>query len=239
MTGEPVRLDALVIAIDGPSGSGKSSVSRRVATVLGLACLDTGAMYRAVACAALDRGLDLQDADAIARLAREADLVQSTDPAQESVVIDGVDVTAAIREPRVSAVVSDVATNLEVRAELIARQQAVAAAGRVVIEGRDITTVVTPTAPVRILLSADPDARVARRARELHGDTDAGSLAATHDSIVLRDARDSTVASFLTAAEGVVEIDTNVLGFDEVVDAVLQVVVARVPEAVGVLESAR
>lgn len=239
MTGEPVRLDALVIAIDGPSGSGKSSVSRRVATVLGLACLDTGAMYRAVACAALDRGIDLQDVGAVARLAREADLVQSTDPAQESVVIDGVDVTTAIREPRVSAVVSDVATNLDVRAELIRRQREVARAGRVVIEGRDITTVVTPDAAVRILLSADADARVARRARELHGAVDADALAATRDSIVLRDARDSTVASFLAAADGVVEIDTNVLGFADVVDAVLQVVVARVPEAVGVLESAR
>lgn len=242
MTPEPIRNDALqglVIAIDGASGSGKSSVSRRVAEVLGLGCLDTGAMYRAVACLALARGLDLQDGDAVAALARDADLVQSTDPAHESVVIDGRDVTAEIREPRVSAVVSDVAQNLEVRAELVARQRAVAERGGVVIEGRDITTVVTPDAPVRLLLTADPEARVARRAQELHGTADEAALAATRDSIVVRDARDSAVTAFLSAADGVVEIDTSHLGFDEVVDAVLTVVVERVPATAVVLESAR
>ena len=239
MTPETPRLDALVIAVDGSSGSGKSSVSRRVAAVLGLGCLDTGAMYRAVACAALDRGTDLQDGPAVAELARAAVLEQSTDPEHESVVIDGVDVTAAIREPRVSAVVSDVARNLDVRAELIARQRAVAAGGGVVIEGRDITTVVIPDAPVRLLLSADPEARIARRARELHGVADAEALAATRDSIVLRDARDSAVTSFLEAADGVTHIDTSHLGFDEVVQAVLAAVVQRVPAAAEVLESAR
>jgi cytidylate kinase len=239
VTPEPVRLQTLVVAIDGSSGSGKSSVSRRVAGVLGLACLDTGAMYRAVACAALDRGLALGDEDAVAALARAARLEQSTDPSHESVVIDGVDVTSAIREPRVSAVVSEVARNLQVREELVARQRAVAAAGGVVIEGRDITTVVAPDAPVRVLLTADAEARVARRARELHGASDAAALDATRDSIVVRDARDSAVADFLTAAEGVVEIDTSHLGFDEVVDALLQVVAARVPEAAAALESVR
>ncbi|RKS77879.1 cytidylate kinase [Motilibacter peucedani] len=239
MTPEPVRLASLVVAIDGSSGSGKSSVSRRVAGVLGLACLDTGAMYRAVAAAALDRGIDPGDGAAVAALARAAHLEQSTDPAHESVVIDGLDVTAAIREPRVSAVVSEVARNPEVRAELVARQRAVAEAGAVVIEGRDITTVVAPDAPVRLLLTADAEARVARRAQELHGASDAAALAATRDSIVERDARDAQVNDFFTAADGVVEIDTSRLGFDEVVDAVLQVVVARVPEAAAALEAVR
>ncbi|WP_130494409.1 (d)CMP kinase [Motilibacter rhizosphaerae] len=238
MTGAPAPLQRLVLAVDGPSGSGKSSVSRRVARVLGLGVLDTGAMYRAVTCAALDRGLDLADADAVAALARAAQLEQSLDPERESVVIDGTDVTTAIREPRVSAAVSAVATNLAVREELVARQRAVAASGGVVIEGRDITTVVAPDAPVRILLTADEGARVARRARELHGTADAQALAATQDLVVLRDARDSTVAAFTTAAEGVVEIDTSALGFDEVVQAVLDVVVARVPEAAAVLHPA-
>lgn len=239
MTPEPPRLADLVIAIDGSSGSGKSSVSRRVAGILGLGCLDTGAMYRAVACAALDRGVPLSDAAAVASLATAAQLEQSTDPEHEAVVIDGVDVTAAIREPRVSAAVSEVARNLDVRAELIARQRAVAASGAVVIEGRDITTVVAPEAPVRLLLTADADARVARRARELHGAVDAAALAATRDSIVLRDAKDSAVTEFLAPAEGVVGIDTSSLAFDEVVAAVLQVVADRVPEAAARIGSLR
>ncbi|NHC14256.1 (d)CMP kinase [Motilibacter deserti] len=229
-------LDRIVIAIDGPSGSGKSTVSRRVAARLGLGYLDTGATYRAVAWAALDRGLDLEDGAALTALATSAVIEQSPDPTQDSVRIDGADVTQAIREQRISAVVSKVAGNLDVRKELVRRQQEVAARGRVVIEGRDITTVVAPDAPVRILLTADERARLERRARELHGTTDDAAIAATHDSIVRRDADDSKVASFLTAAEGVVEVDTSALGLDEVVAEVLRVVAERVPAAADLLE---
>jgi cytidylate kinase len=234
-----ISLERLVIAVDGPSGSGKSSVSRRVAALLGLGCLDTGAMYRAVTWSVLDHGVDLDDAPAVAALARAARLEQSLDPEKESVVIDGSDVTAAIREPRISAAVSRVAANLEVRAELVGRQRAVADSGGVVIEGRDIATVVAPDAPVRILLTADAEARVARRARELHGSDDDAALASTRDLVVLRDARDSGVASFTEAADGVIEIDTSELGFDEVVSTVLAVVARVAPEAGRVLQAAR
>jgi len=220
----PVDRARLVVAVDGPSGSGKSSVCREVARRLGLRYLDTGAMYRAVTWAALDRGVDLDDRPAVAELVRTLDLGVSTDPEAPAVTVDGHDLTAAIREGRVSSLVSRVATNLDVRAELVARQQAVAAAGGVVVEGRDITTVVAADAPVRILLTASEQARLARRARELHGRADADSLAATSDQVLRRDADDATVAQFTTAAEGVVAIDTSLLSFEQTVEAVLALV---------------
>jgi CMP/dCMP kinase len=220
----------LVVAIDGPSGSGKSSVSRAVATRLRLRYLDTGAMYRAVTWLALDRQLDLRDQPAVAALARHAELVVSTEPSAATVRVDSIDVTAAIRESRISAAVSAVATNLEVRAELVRRQRDIIedahAAPGIVVEGRDITTVVAPDAPVRILLTAAADARVARRARELHGTADDRTVAATSDEVLRRDEDDSNVVEFRRAADGVVVIDTSALSFDEVVDAVLELVAA-------------
>ncbi|MGZ4780782.1 MAG: (d)CMP kinase, partial [Oryzihumus sp.] len=143
----------LVIAIDGPSGSGKSSVSRAVATRLGLAFLDTGAMFRALTWWCLERGLDLHDEAAVAQAARELPLTMVTEPQAPGVAVDGTDVGAAIRESRISEQVSAVATNLEVRAELRRRQREIIAecrdrVGGVVAEGRDITTVVAPDADV-------------------------------------------------------------------------------------------
>ncbi|MFI5955925.1 (d)CMP kinase [Cryptosporangium sp. NPDC051539] len=214
-----------VIAVDGPSGSGKSSVCRAVARRLGLRYLDTGAMYRAVTWAALDRGLDLDDRAGVARLGRGLVLDVATDPASPGIRVDGVDVTAEIRTPRISESVSAIATNLDVRSDLIARQRVIIARSEgVIAEGRDITTVVAPDADVRLLLTADENARIARRARELHGTDDAAALEATHAQISTRDARDSTVVDFLVAADGVVEIDTSALTFDQVVATVLQVV---------------
>src|SRR5690349_5960051 len=145
---------SLVVAVDGPSGSGKSSVSREVARRLGLRYLDTGAMYRALTWWALEQGADLDDTAAVARLARELPLDLSTSATGTVVTVAGRDVTAAIREPRISEVVSAVATNLDVRAELVRRQREIAAAGGIVVEGRDITTVVAPDAEVRVLLTA-------------------------------------------------------------------------------------
>ncbi len=217
----PVDLDSIVVAVDGPSGSGKSSVCREVARRLGARYLDTGAMYRAVTWAALDRGVALRDVEAVAAFARSLRIDVSTDPDKASVQVDGVDVTAEIRESAVSAAVSAVATNLAVRAELVGRQRDLVAAGRIVVEGRDITTVVAPDAPVRILLTASEAARLARRAQELHGPADESAFAATHDEVVRRDADDSTVAEFTRAADGVMELDTSTLSFDEVVEAVL------------------
>jgi len=228
----------LVIAVDGPSGSGKSSVSRAVAERLGLAYLDTGAMYRAVCWACLDAGVDLADQEAVAALARSLPLAVGTDPRAPTVQVGQRDVAVEIRRPEISGQVSRVATNEQVRAELRSRQRAIIEdAGRgplggIVAEGRDITTVVAPDAPVRILLTADARARLARRALELHGSADDAALSATADQVIRRDAVDATVASFLTAALGVVEVDSSALDFEQTVEAVLAAV-HRVAEPAG------
>ena len=216
----------LVVAIDGPSGSGKSSTSRGVASRLGLGYLDTGAMYRAATWLALETGLDTDDTVAVADLVTSASIVSSLDPLNPTIVIDGHDVTDAIRDPEVSAAVSAVATNLAVRADLVARQRAIIdeAAGGIVAEGRDITTVVAPDAPVRVLLVADPAARVARREAELGGIID---TAAVTDQVIRRDRDDSTVASFHDAAPGVVVLDSTHLKLEEVIDAICSLVDAQ------------
>lgn len=210
----------LVVAIDGPSGSGKSSTARGVATRLGLAFLDTGAMYRAATWLAIERGVDRTDEAATAELVRTARIQVGTDPDGPRFAIEGTDVSTAIRQPEISAAVSSLATNLEVRADLIARQRAIiadaTAPGRagIVVEGRDITTVVAPDADVRVLLVADSAARVARRHAELGG---AADEAAVVDQVVRRDRDDSTVAQFQQAAAGVTLVDSTHLELDEVV----------------------
>jgi cytidylate kinase len=219
---------SLVVAIDGPSGSGKSTVARRVAEALGLRYLDTGAMYRALTWWALELGVDLGDRARVAELARDLPLDVGTDPRRPTVRVGDVDVAEAIRETRISAAVSAVATNLGVRAELVARQRAIAAAGGVVIEGRDITTVVAPEAPVRVLLTASETTRLHRRARDVHGAADAVAVAATRDQVLRRDADDAAVAQFLAAAEGVDVVDSSELSLDQTVAAVLDLVEERV-----------
>ncbi|HEY0217478.1 MAG TPA: (d)CMP kinase [Cellulomonas sp.] len=224
----------LVVAIDGPSGSGKSSVAKKVAERLGLAYLDTGAMYRAATWWALRSDVPLADTEAVADLVREMPLVMGVDPRDPAVHVDGTDVGAAIRDTAISAAVSAVATNLEVRAELGRRQREEIAAqaapssfsgGRgVVAEGRDITTVIAPDAEVRLLLTASEEARLARRAREVHGSDDAVAVAATRDQVVRRDADDSTVVQFMVAADGVVTVDSSDLDLEQTVQAVLDVV---------------
>jgi len=225
----------LTIAIDGPSGSGKSSVSRAVAGRLGVGYLDTGAMYRALTWWCLDRGIDLTDVDAVAAAARELPLEIGTDPAAPSVSVAGTDVSAAIRTTEVSTAVSAVATNLEVRSVLQTLQRDLMAriaeqSGGVVAEGRDITTVVAPDARVRVLLTASEEARLRRRSAELHGTVDAAAVEATRDQVVRRDRDDSTVSTFTEAADGVVLLDTSELDFDESVEAVLDVVAAETAE---------
>lgn len=224
---------SLVVAIDGPSGSGKSSVSRAVARRLGLAYLDTGAMYRAATWWCLSEGISLADQAAVADEVRRLPLVMGLDPAAPTVHVAGVDVAGPIRETWVSEQVSALSTNLAVRAELVARQRDLVAAERaagfsggrgVVAEGRDITTVVAPDAEVRVLLTASASARLARRALEVHGAADAAAVAATRDQVVRRDARDSAVVDFLTPADGVELVDSSDLDFEQTVQAVLGVV---------------
>jgi cytidylate kinase len=227
----------LVVAIDGPSGSGKSSVSRRAASRLGLAYLDTGAMYRAATWWCLDQGTPLDDPEAVAHQVARLPLVMGVDPQAPTVHVGGVDVGEAIRTTNITARVSAIATNLVVRAELGRLQrEAIDAETRpgsfsggrgVVAEGRDITTVVAPDADVRILLTASEEARLARRAREVHGTADDAAVEATRDGVLRRDADDSTVVQFHTAADGVVTLDSSELDLEGTVDAVLEIV-ARV-----------
>jgi CMP/dCMP kinase len=227
--------EQLVIAIDGPSGSGKSSVAKAVARTLGLAYLDTGAMYRAATWWCLRQRIDLADGAAVLDAVAGLPLDQRVDPDDQVLAVAGTEVTEAIRDPEVSTAVSRVATNLDVRALLVAKAQAVIAAERdggfsggrgIVVEGRDITTVVAPDAPVRLLLTASAEARVARRAKELHGDAGSASVAATTDQVLRRDADDSTVVEFQAPAPGVAVVDSTHLDLEGTVAAVL----AMVPE---------
>lgn len=217
----------LVVAVDGPSGSGKSSVSKEVARRFGLAYLDTGAMYRALTWWCLDRGVDLSDGDAVAEAARALPLAQGTDPDRELVLVGGADVGVEIRGARVTEAVSAVATNPAARAVLVARQQELIADSgrRIVAEGRDITTVVAPDADARILLTADERARMIRRGLQNGGVEDAEQL---REQVVGRDAKDSTVVNFTEAADGVVTIDSSALTVEQTVQAVIDVVVRAV-----------
>ncbi|HBO55022.1 (d)CMP kinase [Janibacter terrae] len=228
MTSQPAPF---VIAIDGPSGSGKSSVSRAVATQLGAGYLDTGAMYRALTWWCRHTEVDLQDPAAIAHAARELPLHIGDDPQAPTVRVADIDVAEGIRTSEISALVSTVATVPDVRTEMQQRQRELIAdiAGRhgaCVAEGRDVTTVVAPEAPVRILLTASEEARLRRRSLEVHGTSDAAAIDATRDQVVRRDRDDSTVSQFTVAADGVVVVDTSDLDFDGSVDAVMAVVIA-------------
>lgn len=228
----------LVVAVDGPSGSGKSSVSKALAGALRIGYLDTGAMYRAATWWCRHEGIKLTDEPAVTHAVRTMPLVIGLGPADPTITVAGVDVAQAIRSPELTAVVSLVATNLAVRAVLRDRQraliqQACGQFGGVVAEGRDITTVVAPDADVRILLTADVAARLARRALELHGHAGAGELRATRDQIVTRDAQDGTVSSFVTAAAGVTSLDTTDLDLAGSVAAARAIVADQAPWFTG------
>jgi len=224
-----IRRVGIVIGIDGPAGSGKSTVSRRLATELGIGYLDTGAMYRSLTWFALDQGLDLADQQAVAAAAERMPLTMDSDPLTPRYVVGDTDVTTAIRDRRIAESVTAVSTNLGVR-QWMARDQrrrmleARDSGSGMVAEGRDITTVVCPDADVRVLLLADSEARLARRTLELYGDTTQDHLEATRRQVEDRDAADSTVSQFLTPAPGVSVVDSSGLSVERVVDAVLALV---------------
>ncbi len=213
----------LVVAVDGPSGSGKSSTSRGVATRLGLRYLDTGAMFRAMTWWLLRQGVDVNDVRAVAARVQEPEIVCGTDPAAPTIMVDGEDVAPAIRTDRVNRAVSPVSAVAEVRVRLLGLQRRVIGEGGIVVEGRDIGSVVTPYAQVKIFLTADPAARAERRAAE------AGVLdvAATEESLLARDRIDSGRATApLTMADGAIHIDSTGHTLDEVVDQVVALVQA-------------
>ncbi|GAA4127120.1 (d)CMP kinase [Nocardioides fonticola] len=215
----------LVIAVDGTSGSGKSSTCRGAASRLGLAYLDTGAMFRAMTWFMLEHGVDVHDADAVAARATEPAIVSGTDPLAPTIHVDGVDVGEAIRTQRVTDAVSPVSTVPAVRSRLLELQRAIIAEAvqgpGIVVEGRDIGSVVAPEAPVKLYLTADPAARAARRAAE-QGEQDAAAVAATQASLLDRDRIDSGRATApLTMAEGAVHIDTTPYTLEQVIDRVV------------------
>jgi cytidylate kinase len=210
----------LVIAMDGPSGSGKSSVSRGVARALDLRYLDTGAMYRAVTWWMLREGVPVDDPAAVAARAGEPELRCGTDPDDPGISVDGEDVSGPIRTPEVTGAVSAVAAVPEVRRRLVELQREIIGAGGIVVEGRDIGTVVAPGAPVKIYLTASAEARAQRRTRELTGAT----VAATQADLDRRDRLDSTRRTDpLARADDAVEIDTTKLTLPEVITEVVRI----------------
>jgi cytidylate kinase len=211
----------VVVAIDGPSGSGKSSTSRGVAARLGLRYLDTGAMYRALTWWMLREGVDVDDPGAIAARCAEPVLASGTDPLHPTITVDGHDVAEAIRTEKVTGAVSQVSAVPAVRAHLLGLQRATIGDGEIVVEGRDIGSVVAPDADVKIYLTADPAARAQRRAAEEGG----SDVAATESSLLARDRIDSTRAvSPLTMAEGATHVDTTPYTLEEVVDLIVGLV---------------
>ena len=216
--------DVPVIAIDGPAGSGKSTVARRLADRLELGYLDTGAMYRAVAFAAIRQGLDPVDAEQVAALSESMTL--SVDDG--IVLVDGVDASVEIRGPEVSRAVSIVAANPDVRDEMRTRQRVWALEHRGgVIEGRDIGTIVFPDAILKVYLTADPEVRAARRAKEMT-DMEYDTVAA---DIARRDAADQGRAdSPLVEADDAVTVDTTGLEIDQVVEVIAEMVESRLAD---------
>lgn len=224
----------MVVAIDGPSGSGKSTAARALAAALGAVYLDTGATYRAICLWGLRHQVDAtpgapaEPPSPMARAAATVDLQLGTDPGHPSVLLEGEEVARALRGAEVSRAVSAVATDLGVRAALIARQRALVAAaaalGPVVLEGRDTTTVVAPDAAVRVLLVADPAARIARRAIERHGTADPAALTATAGEVTGRDARDAAAVDVSAPAAGVTTLDSTHLSIEQTVAALADLV---------------
>ena len=222
----------MIIAIDGPAGSGKSTVAKKVAKLLGFHYLDTGAMYRSVAWLALERGVALDDVAGVARLAADNPIVFSHEegnPLPSGVSIDGHDVTVEIRTPRIDKSVSAVSAIPAVREALTNQQRAIAASDDIVMEGRDIGTVVFPNAEVKVFLTASAEERARRRALQNaergFGETDAAAILA---DIIARDEADSTrdVAP-LVAAEDAVNLDTTGMTIDEVCEAIAELARTR------------
>lgn len=218
-------MTGIVIAIDGPAGTGKSTVSREVAMRLGLAYFDTGATYRVATLACLMDGVDFTRTSDVAAMVATMNVELVLDPKNPRVMLDGEDVSRQIRTDTVALTVSKVATNLEARPILQELQREVIrmerdggmSGGRgVCVEGRDITTVIAPDADVRVLMTADDEVRVARRAGE------GADLATVRESVLGRDRRDSKVVSFHEAADGVHTLDTTDLTIEEAVRAVVQ-----------------
>ncbi len=222
-----------VVALDGPSGTGKSTVAKRLAMALDARYLDTGSMYRAITVAVLRAGVDPADADAVAKVADDARLIVGTDPAAPGITLDGDNVAAEIRGPEVTLAVSPVSATAHVRELLVAQQRAIIAdavdnVGGIVVEGRDIGTVVSPDAPLKVYLTASADARARRRTKQDNAAGRVSTVDAVLADVQRRDNYDSSRAvSPLKAAGDAVEVDTTHLDLAGTVDALLDLVERR------------
>ncbi|MEV6203805.1 (d)CMP kinase [Streptomyces sp. NPDC051771] len=216
-------MESVIVAIDGPSGTGKSSTSKAVAAKLGLDYLDTGAQYRAITWWMIGNGVDVDDAEAVANAAGKPVIVSGTDPSRPTITVDGVDAAGPIRTEEVTSRVSAVSAVPEVRALITELQRRIAreAERGIVVEGRDIGTTVLPDADLKIFLTASAEARAARRSGELKG----VDVRATQEALVKRDAADSSrKTSPLAKAGDAVEVDTTELTLDQVIECVVTLV---------------
>ncbi|TNM26314.1 (d)CMP kinase [Streptomyces sedi] len=230
-----VAATPVVVAIDGPSGTGKSSTSKAVAARMGMRYLDTGAQYRAITWWMLHAGVDIDDPRAVAAAAGKPSIVSGTDPLAPSITIDGTDVAAPIRGERVTGAVSAVSAVPEVRTLITDLQRSIAAEadGGIVVEGRDIGTTVLPDADVKIFLTASPEVRAARRSAEVSGRAGApaaggADVAATQAALLRRDAADSgRKTSPLAKAGDATEVDTSELTLEQVIECVVTLIEER------------
>ncbi|MCK8681208.1 (d)CMP kinase [Streptomyces lichenis] len=216
-------VESVIVAIDGPSGTGKSSTSKAVAAKLGLSYLDTGAQYRAITWWMLTNGVDTDDPAAVASAAGKPVIVSGTDPNHPTITVDGLDAAGPIRTQEVTSQVSAVSAVPEVRTLITGLQRSIAAAaaGGIVVEGRDIGTTVLPDADLKIFLTASPEARAARRSGEVKG----SDVAATREALIKRDAADSSrKTSPLAKAGDAVEVDTTELTLQQVIECVVTLV---------------
>ncbi|MFB7435877.1 (d)CMP kinase [Streptomyces microflavus] len=214
---------AVIVAIDGPSGTGKSSTSKAVAAKLGLSYLDTGAQYRAITWWMLNNDIDVTSPAEIATAAAKPVIISGTDPTGPTITVDGEDASGPIRTQEVTSKVSAVSAVPEVRTIITELQRSIAAGaeGGIVVEGRDIGTTVLPDADIKIFLTASPEARAARRSGEVKG----SDLAATREALILRDAADSgRKTSPLAKADDAVEVDTTELTLQQVIECVVTLV---------------
>ncbi|MEV6567345.1 (d)CMP kinase [Streptomyces kronopolitis] len=228
---------AVIVAIDGPAGTGKSSTSKAVAAKLGLGYLDTGAQYRAITWWMLNNGIDVNDAIAVADAAAKPVIVSGTDPAAPTITVDGLDAAGPIRTQEVTAAVSAVSAVAEVRTLITDLQRSIAAEAPhgIVVEGRDIGITVLPDADLKIFLTASPEARAARRSGELKGkEAQASDLAATREALIKRDAADSgRKTSPLAKADDAVEVDTTELTLEQVIECVVTLIEGAGAEKAG------
>jgi cytidylate kinase len=227
--GETMAERRFAVAVDGPSGAGKSTASRGLARRLGFRYVDTGAMYRAVAFLGAEAGIDRNDADRLGELAATLafEFVEAAD-ATPRVLVGGRDVTAAIRQPEVSQMASAVSAHPQVRRHLVSAQRVMAAGCDVVMEGRDIGTVVLPDAQLKVFVTAAAEVRAERRSRELAAGGIRTSAARVESEHAERDARDSSRATApLRPADDAVVMDTSALSLEEVIDAMERLAVAR------------